>query len=73
MACGRSACSEGTGILGVGGGLKGSTVCTELDFMMHVSEVTWGVELALTGTETRFRLWLASISAAVDAQSFSFI
>ena len=63
--------SDGAGILGVGGGLRGrSTVCTELEVIMHTPELAWGGGLEFQGTETRFRLWFASISAAVDGKSF---
>jgi len=62
--------SDGTGILGVGGGLRGrSTVCTELDVIIDVPESVWDGGIEFKGTETRFRLWFASISAAVDGTS----
>jgi hypothetical protein len=66
--------SEGNAIFGVGGGLSGrSTVCTELEIIVQVAELILDGGLELNGTEARFRLWFASISAAVDAASFNFI
>jgi hypothetical protein len=70
----KSTLSDATGILGVGGGLRGwSTVCTELDVVVQISGPTCTGTLEVKGTETRFRLWFASISAAVDETSFGFI
>ena len=69
----RVAFSAGIGILGVGGGLSGSTVCTELDVVVQISGLIWRGGLEAKGTETRFRLWFASISAAVDENSPDFI
>ena len=61
-------------IFGVSGGLNGwSTVCTELDVIKQGVGLTPGEGLGLNGTETRFRLWFASISAMVDELSFGFI